>query len=273
MYTLDDSEIFVLDGNCYFLNMTDGRRLSRDLHSHTFYEFIFVLSGKCTHKRNSELCDLERGSLVCMKPEDKHAFTKQSCDANVFAFCIKATEAKNFFDTYGIEEQELNKPLLLSSDAVYEMENLCKRLRSLNENDLLRSNKIFFGKLLHALMTAQASPYQGVPKAVSDALNKLSQDITCLGEGITALERLSGYSRAQLTRIMKKYLNTTPRDYVAELRLRYGYNLVAYTDDDVCDIAEKTGYKSTEHFQKKFKRHYGITPSRLRKLSKNNLSV
>ena len=86
-----------------------------------------------------------------------------------------------------------------------------------------------------------------------------------LKAGIPAFVAESGYSRPQLSRLVKKYLHMTLYEYISGQRLETAYNDLVLTRSRPEDIAEELGYKSFSHFSQKFKKTYGITPAELRK--------
>lgn len=53
--------------------------------------------------------------------------------------------------------------------------------------------------------------------------------------------------------------------YLMQERLRKSNMLIQYTDKSLKTIAHMTGFKSMPHFSRAFKKHFGYTPSELRK--------
>ena len=97
-----------------------------------------------------------------------------------------------------------------------------------------------------------------------DALKKFNQP-EYIREGVPALLRLSNFSHAQLCRIMKRMLDTTPQEYVIDLRLNLAFQMIQSTTLPLAAIAEQVGYSSLSHFITIFTQKYHITPSMLRK--------
>ena len=64
-------------------------------------------------------------------------------------------------------------------------------------------------------------------------------------------------SHAQLCRIFKKYVNSTPVAYIAERRLDCAAHLLKSSALPVCEIAYMSGYDDADYFQKSFKKKYG----------------
>ncbi|GGG73747.1 response regulator transcription factor [Paenibacillus radicis (ex Gao et al. 2016)] len=67
--------------------------------------------------------------------------------------------------------------------------------------------------------------------------------------------------------LFKKYLSKTFSEYVSELRIKKARELLKKTDLSIEEIAIQTGYVEYYYFNKVFKKHCGITPSKFRKNS------
>ncbi|MGP3698863.1 GlxA family transcriptional regulator [Rhodobacter sp. NSM] len=69
-----------------------------------------------------------------------------------------------------------------------------------------------------------------------------------------------GISTRQLERLFGKFLNTSPKRYMMEIRLTRARNLIVQTEQSVSEIAMACGFTSTSHFTKVFRSRYGVTP-------------
>lgn len=69
-----------------------------------------------------------------------------------------------------------------------------------------------------------------------------------------------GISTRQLERMFERYMNTTPKRYIMELRLHRARNLIVQSDQALTEIAMACGFVSTSHFSKVYRDHFGNTP-------------
>ena len=69
-----------------------------------------------------------------------------------------------------------------------------------------------------------------------------------------------GISTRQLERLFGKYLNSSPKRYVVEMRLHRARNLIVQTEQSIAQIAMACGFNSTSHFSKVFRSQFGISP-------------
>ncbi len=68
-------------------------------------------------------------------------------------------------------------------------------------------------------------------------------------------------STRQLERWFKKYLNTSPKVYYMGLRLEKARSLLIQTDMPITEISLASGFNSTSHFSKCYRRKFGVSPS------------
>ncbi|MEM1116736.1 MAG: ATP-binding protein [Bacteroidota bacterium] len=79
--------------------------------------------------------------------------------------------------------------------------------------------------------------------------------------GVEALAEAVGLSRRQLGRRMRDALDTSPSQFVRELRLARAAQLLEQDAGTVAEVAYAVGYRDPEHFSKQFRKAYGATPS------------
>ncbi|MBD2868628.1 response regulator transcription factor [Paenibacillus arenilitoris] len=73
-------------------------------------------------------------------------------------------------------------------------------------------------------------------------------------------------SLGYLSQLIKKETGTTYSEYVTGKRLGLAKELLADCSLSVHEIVERVGYKDYFHFNKLFKKHFGVTPSKYRKI-------
>lgn len=69
-----------------------------------------------------------------------------------------------------------------------------------------------------------------------------------------------GISTRQLERLFGKYLNTSPKKFMMEMRLEKARNLLVQTELSVMDIALSCGFDNPGHFSRVYRTSYGVTP-------------
>ena len=82
---------------------------------------------------------------------------------------------------------------------------------------------------------------------------------------IKKLSSSIGYSTSEIYKSFHKYHNCTVGEYITKCRIDYSTSLLLETDLSVEEISVKCGFSSSPYFSKKFKEHFGISPTTYRK--------
>lgn len=102
-----------------------------------------------------------------------------------------------------------------------------------------------------------------LPTPLQDALQFLHRYYNkplCLQE----LARTCGVAPAYLCRLFQRYLGITPWQYLGRIRLHLAERLLRETTLSVTAVATLVGFNDLRHFQRLFRRTYGIPPSQAR---------
>ena len=101
------------------------------------------------------------------------------------------------------------------------------------------------------------------PDTLRRALEWIGQE----GESPTdlpALAREAGVSRAQLVKLFRRHLGTTPIRHVWEVRTRRGAQLLRETGLTVGEVAFRCGFRTPFHFSRWVRELFGVSPRALR---------
>lgn len=74
-----------------------------------------------------------------------------------------------------------------------------------------------------------------------------------------------GVSKDYLSRIFKKTMGVTIKEYIVKQKLQYSIDLLVNTDESIEQISSVFGFSSQSHYAQCFKRKYGISPNTYRK--------
>ncbi len=101
------------------------------------------------------------------------------------------------------------------------------------------------------------------PDALRLALAWLGQEGT-ESVDLPRLAAAAGVSSAQLVKLFKRHLGTTPLRYVWETRTRRGALLLRETGLTVGEVAFRCGFQTPFHFSRWVKKLYGVSPKDFR---------
>jgi AraC-like DNA-binding protein len=83
---------------------------------------------------------------------------------------------------------------------------------------------------------------------------------------IANLAAIARLSPSHFARAFKLSVGTTPHEYLIHQRLKKAQALMARTDVPLAEIALATGFSDQSHLSRRFRNHFGISPSAFRRL-------
>ena len=102
-------------------------------------------------------------------------------------------------------------------------------------------------------------------RIVANAVGLMRQKVfeTCT---ISEVARDAGTTERELSRLFRKYLRSSPAEYWRGIRLKAAHWMVLNNDRSITQIAYECGFTDSSHMIYWFKRVYGTSPGKLRKL-------
>lgn len=129
---------------------------------------------------------------------------------------------------------------------------------SILRNSLGRS--IFYEYFKEADMVEKEEP---LPKAVIRAKRYIDEHFQEKWD-IENVAEIVGISPPYLSRLFKQHLKLSPSQYLWDLRIVKGANLLRATSLSVSEIAYRCGYQTPYHFSRHIKQKFGCSPTALR---------
>lgn len=245
----------------YYAQIISDKTLSNVEHYHDFYEIVCVFSASCVHIVNGERKHCDMKSITVLSPGDWHCYESQEDGLLLVIISVKQEEFALFMKAYGINEFSYKEPYSLSAKDMQRLKNLS--MQSLvSNNPLILKNAL--GIIFNCIAEYKVTLEQKIPNAFIKVIEEMNT-IENIREGIPAFLRVSGYSHSQLCRLMKKWLDTTPKEYINKVRLEHAYTMIVSSNQRFEEIADEIGFYSVSHFSDLIKKSYGFTPAELRK--------
>ena len=242
------------------------------LHIHNCLEIFLNVSSDISFLVNNNLYLVPEGDAVISCPGDIHmgifhksAVQEYVCiwiDADftspIFSFLRKG----DFSPLFSFDEQTKKKLQYLA----FSLLDVCKKEGSELEKTsyLLQILTIFEKKMPHD--TAQAD----IPETLQNILDDIHENFfeICSVNSILASHFVSS---ATLTRWFRKYLHTSPREYLESVRLSNAVLLLS-NGHSVTDACMRSGFSDCSHFIVLFKKKFGETPLQYKKKLNTNPS-
>ena len=243
-------------------------------HTHEYYEFFLSLDGSSIHYVNDKEQPIVPGSLVFVRPEDKHcyetsdkgfvflnvAFTKRHKDA-VFSYF------SGIYDLSSLITSELPPMVQLLPHDVKIMQNKLNNINTFLYDNYIEQ-QLYIRRILIELFSKfykseNTETDDEIPYWLAYAYKEMQKTDNFV-RGISRMAEISQKSPEHLSRSMKKYYNITPSQYINELRLNYATNLLANSSFKIVDICFESGFANLSTFYSAFYNFHKMTPKEYR---------
>lgn len=249
-------------------------------HCHDYFEYFLVTRGSCIHQVNGQAQHLPEGSLVFMRPDDRHTYLSVEggdCEFINTAFLTEAFEAAlAYLGDPALSVRLHSAPLppvaSLSQMEVIRFIEQTQTLQMLAAIDKPRCRLLFRTQLAEVLLrfsqTGTRTDGDPLPLWLASLLLQMQRK-EHFTAGLDRLCALSGRSAGHVNRVFKTILGETPTAYLNRLKLDHARHLLTTTGMKVVDIALECGFENLSHFHHTFRRRYGVTPARMRALNRS----
>lgn len=238
------------------------------VHTHDFYEIVFVCRGKGTHCINNKQQILSEGSLVFIRPEDTHSFKALNYfDFELFSMGFMEEELKRALNHLEISKALLTKPelplhLSIEGSGKIFLEQQFERMLSEEETGCRRQIfRVVLQQVLYSLILSgeKKTEKEVLPGWLSVLDEEMSRRKNYI-EGLPRMLTLCHYSQEYINRMFKKYFKMTPTEYINAKRMVYAAELLMEQKYEIIDICNMAGFNNLSYFYSVFKKQYGYTP-------------
>jgi AraC-like DNA-binding protein len=249
------------------------------LHSHTYYELIYIVSGQGVHRLNDNLLDYTEGDLFVLSPDDTHHFDIHSTSHFIF---IKFTDSyfsskKNLYTDdmlTNTPEQFMREKLL--KENVLELDEPCRTILKNTVNnitayncrkDIASSPIVFFQVLsIFGLIKEALAKMQGEVQSLGvdnkQVISYIHQNI--YNPADIQIKAIAGHFNIAPTYFsawFKRNFKMTYRDYVNNLRTKLIEQRIKNRNMPIKQIAHEFGFTDESHLSNYFKKRNNIKPS------------
>lgn len=252
------------------------------VHTHAFFEVLYVLRGTCEHDIFGKKYLMQEGDLCLLSPSVTHSiFTKEN--SLVINILIRRNNIEDIF-FHVLRDQNMISEFLLNSiylkkhaeyltihtsgdedvkNQILEMYMEQFEMDAFYDRILTSMLIIFFTKLARKYKKT-AETVSSIPACASTA--KLLHVIVNEYDTITLNDLSSrlGYSVPYCSKYIKNVTGHSFQQLLKQVRFQKAENYLRTTRYSVHKISELLGYENPENFMRAFKKEYGISPSQFR---------
>jgi AraC family L-rhamnose operon transcriptional activator RhaR len=257
------------------------------VHTHSFVEIAFTVSGEGVHNCLNGRRELRPGDVLLLRPGVWHGY--ENCrNLSVYNCCFSSELLRRelawtredpllgYLLWTGPYASPSRGMLVTSLDAVAFGECLTHlealaalrhRPRDYHRGDVIGRLALLFSQLGQAVAPAHqalpAGPGSTHP-AVGRAMRLLEADLPrpwTLLELANELHLTPRY----LVRLFKAATGLPPMAYLAQVRAEHAAVLLLHSDEPMTAIGRTVGWPDQNYFARRFKAHYGMSPTTYRK--------
>lgn len=262
--------IYITQGDLkHFTNM------SALCHWHEDVELLLSYNGYLSYNVNGQQIQIDQGNAIFVNSRQMHyGYTTDGTDCEYHCICFKPELLLGHRYLY----EKFVVPLLTNNRIPWlllEKDNLAHgpvldTIRAIA--DWKDRDMALLGKL-HELwqgiydITAEKNFLFQQDRNLDTLKQMISFVHTQYSERITleSIAAAGGVSRSRCCQIFKKYIGSSPNDYVTSFRLEKAAELLRSTDQMITEIAFFCGFNSASYFSEVFNRQKGCTPTQYRK--------
>lgn len=219
-------------------------------HAHEYHQVVLPLRGVINIEVEGFRGKVGPRECVIVRANETHLFT-----ANKEARFIVA------------DMDALPTNIQQSSNVVFEVNQSLLHFLSFVESQLeAQLNETLEQSMyqMFYLLMAEQSLLPKLDTRVSNVLQYIEQHLSD-PLTISTLANIAFLSPTQFKKIFKRQMGLSVAQYIGKCRMEKAQALITHTDYPLSLIGEKVGYKELSAFSRKFKQHFGNTPTQFRR--------
>ncbi len=266
------------DSLCYSYRSTvyDTNTFPSSLHSHDYYELVVFVEGEINYVCESSVYSPKRGDVIIIPPGKFH-MSKLKGERTHYKRHVFYLYP-NAFDAVGVSLAEIlirtkegSHFSLSTREREEELLTLTEKLATALKNrgeELSRA--LAFGYIIEifCLLNRKDIRHSGESERLPGNILALQQYLDAHYTEINSVSEVAEhffYSREYVSRLFKKYYDTTILDYIHKLRISKSRTLIA-EGMPIIDVCYVVGFSSLSTFIRAFRAATDMTPSEYRKI-------
>ncbi len=264
------------------LVLTECSDIDVRLHSHTFFEFAYVVSGRAEHTINDRTFILSEGDYFLINRNDTHAYRAIAGEGFHIINCLFLPQFIDRTLAHAGRFQEMVNDYLLRfgyrkfSDRVtlqsYHDQDgfvgllITKMLGEYREKrpgyeEILRNSLV---SILVCLLRNDAEDPEAHGEDITKFIKEYVADHYMEAVSLSELSRQLNFSLTHVSLTFKRDTRMSFRDYLIKIRMEKACQLLRSTGKSVSEISQLVGYSDPAFFYRSFRRYLGQTPAEYR---------
>jgi len=251
-------------------------------HYHEYYEVFLTETDGIIHYVNGKEEVLSGGSLVFIRPQDKHTIY---CDKDFRYINLNFSpqifeKLLEYLDDEKLKQNLLcpeNPPVVVISEAerkdlyekIYRVGMLCE---TKDARSTVYMRRILLDIIAGYFAEVRAENRQDIPEWLRYTLHQMEKPDN-FRQGVPRMVEISGKTIQHLGRCMQKHKGMKPTAYINMLRMEYAISLLLHSDLTVLEVGLESGFQSEAYFYQMFVQQTGMSPGKYREIYKEQSHI
>lgn len=254
----------------YISSASYGKDWLSMLHSHSFTELFYVLNGDGLFTAEDGDTPIHKDSLIIINPNTRH--TEKSSHSNNLTYIALGIDNTQFEFTENGETLNTSYHIYdfrrHQSSILPPMKEMLEEIMDKKTCHEAICQHYFSILMLRILRITGESCSIAAPLEVPPECSILKQYIDAHYRENITLDRLSEVSHLNkyyMAHIFSDAFGISPINYLLERRILHSKDLLKNSDFTITQIAQLSGFSSSNYFSQSFKKYTGLTPKDYRR--------
>ncbi|MBE6931741.1 MAG: helix-turn-helix domain-containing protein [Ruminococcaceae bacterium] len=242
------------------------------MHTHEFYEFVFIEQGSCLHSGTDTSGILTAGDILLFPPGTAHAYV--NTNSTWLYNCLFLPSALALYSAEELASPLFTTPWRVKTDPVCRQNFVQLLERIIFEQETRESG---WERMITARFTeimvlverciasapqtdSQSAHYRDLMQVMRFIEEHPHQELT-----LEELARVAGMSQSNLTRQFKLTTGMAPVEYCRSFRIAKAGELLKCPGATVTGVASEMGFSDISVFSRQFKQVTGMSPTEFRR--------
>lgn len=251
------------------------------LHSHTYYEIIFIRSGNLQYLLGTKRYRLRRGDILIIPPGVSHQplFLEKLIEPYDRYVLWLSDDFIKLLNSINIDKQPVDPVILrtssLHNDAISEFEKMFRK----GVNESLRQDAgwqtaLIANTLSLLVLIRRAFLNNGIPLPKPEKQELIDEIMSYVDDNLSKQITIKNTARhflvseSTISQLFAKRLNVSFYKFVTQRRLIAAKELIL-NDEPINEVASKVGFNDYSSFYRAFKSQLGISPATYKKTIAN----
>ncbi|EFO0970549.1 transcriptional regulator ChbR [Escherichia albertii] len=254
-----------LNGRDFYMFILDKTESVSGLHQHEYYEFVIVLTGRCSQEINGKRVSLERGDFIFIPIGSYHQTFYDSGVTRILNMGVNRHYFNEHYVKYLPSHFVASQRYHIHHDFLAFIESTVFSLNN-NKNSISEFNKLLtFYIVNHLQHNHNEIQDADIPRWLTQLVKEMHNKTLFAEDALRNMVILSGKTQSYLTRATRRYYGKTPGQIINDIRINFCKKQLETTNFSVADIAYDAGFNSPGLFITNFKKATTFTPGYYRR--------